>query len=184
MSTEDQNLDLQLSALKKAGCKKVFTDHGISGTRFSRPGLDKVLRTLSAGDTLVVWRLDRLGRSIQKLIELIEMLGKREIQFVSLTEYIDTTSAGGTLIFHIMAALAQFERSLIADRTRAGMLAAKARGQHVGRSRSMTKAQCVRAHQLLAAHSAQFVAQHFQIHPKTLRRSLRHYGLGVRKSSG
>lgn len=184
VSTEDQNLDLQLGALRASGCKKIFTDHGISGITFSRPGLDEALRALSAGDTLVVWRLDRLGRSIQKLIELVDMLGKSEIQFISLTECIDTTSAGGTLLFHIMAALAQFERSLIAERTRAGMLAAKARGEHVGRRRSMTKAECVDAHQLLRTHSTLYVAQQFHIHPKTLRRNLRHHGLDVRKASG
>ncbi|SMG09044.1 recombinase family protein [Paraburkholderia susongensis] len=184
VSTDDQNLDLQLEALKVAGCGQIFTDHGVSGSTFSRPGLDDVLRTLKAGDTLVVWRLDRLGRSIQKLIELVEMLGKREIQFVSITECIDTTSAGGTLLFHIMAALAQFERSLIGERTRAGMLAAKARGKHVGRRRAMTEAECVRAHQLLAAQSTMVVAQQFDIHPKTLLRSLRRHGLVVEKQPG
>jgi len=177
VSTDDQNLDLQLDALKAAGCVQVFTDHGISGGTFSRRGLDEALRVLNAGDALVVWRLDRLGRSTQKLIELVESLGQNEIQFISITECIDTTSAGGTLLFHVMAALAQFERSLIGERTRAGMLAAKARGQHVGRRHSMTRAQCVRAHQLLSAHSTMFVARQFAIHPKTLLRSLRRHGL-------
>jgi DNA invertase Pin-like site-specific DNA recombinase len=181
VSTDDQNLDLQLEALKVAGCVQIFTDHGVSGSTFSRPGLEEVLQTLTAGDTLIVWRLDRLGRSIQKLIELVETLGKREIQFVSITECIDTTSAGGTLLFHIMAALAQFERSLIGERTRAGMLAAKARGKHVGRRHAMTKAECVRAQQLLSANSAMTVAQQFDIHPKTLLRSLRRHGLSVEK---
>jgi len=182
VSTDDQNLDLQLEALRAAGCVKVFTDHGVSGSTFSRPGLDEVLDVLKAGDTLVVWRLDRLGRSIKKLIELVETLGKRKIQFVSITECIDTTSAGGTLLFHIMAALAQFERSLIGERTRAGMRAAKARGQHVGRRHAMTEAECVQAHQLLSEHSTLFVAQKFEIHPKTLLRSLRRHGLSVEKT--
>lgn len=184
VSTDDQNLDLQLEALKAAGCAQVFTDHGVSGSTFSRPGLDEILRTLTAGDTLVVWRLDRLGRSIQKLIELVETLGKEEIQFVSITECIDTTSAGGTLLFHIMAALAQFERSLIGERTRAGMRAAKARGKHIGRRHAMTKAECVHAHQLLSAHSTLVVAQQFDIHPKTLIRSLHRHGLSVDKHAG
>ncbi|MBN3802388.1 recombinase family protein [Paraburkholderia sp. Ac-20336] len=182
VSTDDQNLDLQLEALRAVGCVKVFTDHGVSGSTFSRPGLDEVLDVLKAGDTLVVWRLDRLGRSIKKLIELVETLGKRKIQFVSITECIDTTSAGGTLLFHIMAALAQFERSLIGERTRAGMRAAKARGQHVGRRHAMTEAECVQAHQLLSEHSTLFVAQKFEIHPKTLLRSLRRHGLSVEKT--
>lgn len=181
VSTDDQNLDLQLEALRATGCTRIFTDHGVSGSTFSRPGLDDTLRALKAGDTLVVWRLDRLGRSIQKLIELVDMLGKQGIQFVSLTECIDTTSAGGTLLFHIMAALAQFERSLVGERTRAGMLAAKARGQHVGRRHAMTHAECLHARQLLVLHSTAFVAQQFNIHPKTLLRSLRRHGLQIDK---
>ena len=121
VSTEEQNLDLQISALKAARRDKLFEDHGISGASFSRPGLDAALLKLDEGDTLVVWRLDRLGRSLSKLVELIERLNRCRIQFESLTESISTTSSGGMFMFHMMAALAQFERSLISERTRAGM---------------------------------------------------------------
>ncbi|QCP51601.1 recombinase family protein [Trinickia violacea] len=177
VSTDDQNLDLQLAALKAAGCDHVFTDQGISGAKFCRPGLERAMAALSQGDTLVVWRLDRLGRSLSKLIELVDDLGAKCIQFASLTESIDTTSPGGTLLFHIMAALAQFERSLIGERTRAGMLAAKARGQHVGRRRSMSESECLEARRLLTDHSTDVVAQHFEVHPRTLLRSVRRYAL-------
>ncbi len=179
VSTDDQNLDLQLAALRNAGCDDIFTDQGVSGASFSRPGLEQAMAALSKGDTLVVWRLDRLGRSLTKLVELVDHLGVSGIQFASLTECIDTTSPGGTLLFHIMAALAQFERSLIGERTRAGMLAAKARGQHVGRRRAMTQSDCVEAQRLLALHSSHIVAQQFDVHPRTLLRSLRRYGLGA-----
>lgn len=181
VSTDDQHLDLQLAALKNAGCDNVFTDQGISGARFSRPGLEQAMTKLSKGDTLIVWRLDRLGRSLTKLVELVDELGARGIQFVSLTECIDTTSPGGTLLFHIMAALAQFERSLIGERTRAGMLAAKARGKHVGRRRAMTQSECIEAQRLLSLHTSDVVAQQFEVHPRTLLRSLRRYGLEAQR---
>ncbi|MFP3554923.1 recombinase family protein [Paraburkholderia sp. SIMBA_049] len=182
VSTDDQNLDLQLAALMKADCDDIFTDQGVSGARFSRPGLERTMAALSKGDTLVVWRLDRLGRSLTKLVELVDALGARGVQFVSLTECIDTTSPGGTFLFHIMAALAQFERSLIGERTRAGMVAAKARGQHVGRRRAMTQSECVEAQQLLALQSSQAVAQRFDVHPRTLLRSLRRYGIETQRT--
>jgi DNA invertase Pin-like site-specific DNA recombinase len=183
VSTDDQNLDLQLAALKKADCDDIFADQGVSGATFSRPGLEQTIAALSKGDTLVVWRLDRLGRSLTKLVELVDALGVRGIQFVSLTECIDTTSPGGTFLFHIMAALAQFERSLIGERTRAGMLAAKARGQHVGRRRAMTQNECIEAKQLLALHSSHTVAKQFDVHPRTLLRSLRRYGLETQRTA-
>jgi DNA invertase Pin-like site-specific DNA recombinase len=173
VSTEEQNLDLQISALKAARCDKLFEDHGISGTSFSRPGLDAALRELVEGDTLVVWRLDRLGRSLSKLVELIERLNSRRIQFESLTESISTTSSGGMFMFHMMAALAQFERSLISERTRAGMKAARERGQHVGRQPSLTPAQREEALLLLADGSVADVAARFNVHPRTLERMRR-----------
>jgi DNA invertase Pin-like site-specific DNA recombinase len=172
VSTEDQNLDLQVTALTSAGCSRLFSDHGISGSKFSRPGLKCAMEALSPGDTLVVWRLDRLGRSLRKLVELIDELGTRNIEFVSLNECINTTSSGGVLVFHVMAALAQFERSLISERTRAGMAAARARGQHLGRRRSLTPAQCDEARELLVANPLNTVAARFDIHPRTLQRML------------
>ena len=172
VSTEDQNLDLQTTALVSAGCTHLFSDHGISGSQFSRPGLNCALDTLSAGDTLVVWRLDRLGRSLRKLVELIEELGKRNIEFVSLTECINTTSSGGLLVFHVMAALAQFERSLISERTRAGMAAARKRGQHLGRRRSLSSEQREEALRLMLTIPLKLVAEKFAVHPRTLQRLL------------
>lgn len=138
VSTEEQKMDLQMEALKRAGCERVYEDHGISGKTFQRVGLDAALDALKEGDMLVVWRLDRLGRSLSKLIELMEALGERGIEFHSLSENIDTSSSGGRLVFHMMAALAEFERSLISERTRAGMQAARDKGRHLGRPPSLT----------------------------------------------
>ncbi|MFD1792699.1 recombinase family protein [Ochrobactrum teleogrylli] len=135
VSTDEQKVDLQLNALKQAGCEQVFIDEGVSGAIAERAGLQKAMASLRPGDTLVVWRLDRLGRSLINLVALMSELGKRGIEFHSLTENIDTSSAGGRLVFHMMAALAEFERSLISERTKAGMEAAKLRGKHVGRPR-------------------------------------------------
>ncbi|WP_081053215.1 recombinase family protein [Burkholderia territorii] len=133
VSTEEQSLDLQLSALKAANSDRILSDHGVSGSRFDRPGLKEALELAQAGDTLVVWRLDRLGRSLSHLVEVVSDLGKRGIEFVSLTESIDTRSSTGMLMFHMIAALAEFERALISERTRAGMAAARARGAKIGR---------------------------------------------------
>ena len=125
VSTFDQTLELQRDALTGAGCSQLFTDR-LSGARERRPGLDAALSHLRVGDTLVVWRLDRLGRSLKHLIETVQTLEQRGVGFRSLTEQIDTTTPGGTLIFHVFAALAQFERALIVERTQAGLAAARA----------------------------------------------------------
>jgi DNA invertase Pin-like site-specific DNA recombinase len=135
VSTEEQNLEPQLLALKKAGCaeERIFVDK-VSGVKSSRPGLDQCLRRLQSGDTLVVWRLDRLGRSMAHLVNLIEELKERGVGFKSLCDgAIDTTTASGELIFNIFSSLAQFERRLIQERTAAGLLAARARGKVGGR---------------------------------------------------
>ena len=136
VSTEEQSLDLQLLALQAAGCDMILSDHGACGSRFDRPGLHEALSVVQAGDTLIVWRLDRLGRSLGHLVEMVGGLGKRNVEFVSLTESIDTRSPTGMLMFHLIAALAEFERSLISERTRAGMVAARVRGAKIGRPRS------------------------------------------------
>ncbi|WP_339760441.1 recombinase family protein [uncultured Hoeflea sp.] len=174
VSTLDQSLDLQLNALRKAGCHKIFTDFGVSGKGFARPGLIQALECVCPGSTLVVWRLDRLGRSLPKLISLVEDLGRRQIEFHSLTENIDTTSSGGKLIFHIMAALAEFERSLISERTRAGMEAARLKGKHLGRRKSLTATDVAQARTDISnGRSANAVAEIYGITPRTLRRYLR-----------
>ncbi len=132
VSTDDQTLALQLDALQEVGCETVFRDT-ISGAKTERPGLTKALEHVRSGDMLVVWRLDRLGRSLSHLIELIQTLEGRGVGFKSLTEQIDTTTSGGKLIFHIFGALAEFERNLIRERTMAGLQAARARGRKGGR---------------------------------------------------
>lgn len=135
VSMHDQNLDLQQDALQKAGCEKIFVDQ-ITGKSFNRPGLEQTRKILRSGDTLIVWRLDRLGRSLKQLIELVGNLEDREIGFKSLTESIDTTSPSGKLVFHIFGALAEFERNLCAERTKAGLAAARARGRLGGRPKA------------------------------------------------
>ena len=135
VSTDAQELQLQLDALRKAGVAKadVYTDKA-SGAKTARPGLDKCLQVIKPGDTLLVWRLDRLGRSVRHLIDLIERLRQREVGFKSICDgAIDTTSASGELIFNVFASLAQFERRLIQERTKAGLTAARARGRNGGR---------------------------------------------------
>jgi len=132
VSTNDQHLHMQEDALKSAGCKEIFHDIA-SGVKTSRPGLDEALSYLREGDVLVVWKLDRLGRSIQHLIQTVELLSEKGIGFQSLQESIDTTTSGGKLIFHIFSALAEFERDIIRERTKAGLKAARARGRLGGR---------------------------------------------------
>lgn len=170
VSTDTQNLHLQRDALERAGCARIFQDEGISGAEFSRPGLDKTLARLRAGDTLVVWRLDRLGRSLSGLVALINALGRRDVQFESITEAINTASPGGMLVFHMMAALAEFERALISERTRAGMAAARARGKHMGRKHALSNQQQQEALQLLCTESYATVAKRFNVHPRTMKR--------------
>ncbi len=134
VSTQDQTLALQKDALQKAGCERIFTDTA-SGAKADRPGLEEALAYVRADDTLVVWKLDRLGRSLRHLIEAIGGLQERGVGFMSLTEQIDTTTSGGKLIFHVFGALAEFERDLIRERTQAGLTAARARGRQGGRPR-------------------------------------------------
>ena len=134
VSTDDQTLALQQDALAKAGCDRVFTDT-LSGAKADRPGLTAALGYARVGDTLVVWRLDRLGRSLRHLIETMADLDKRGVELRSLTEQIDTSSPGGKLVFHLFAALAEFERDLIRERTKAGLAAARVRGRTGGHPR-------------------------------------------------
>jgi DNA invertase Pin-like site-specific DNA recombinase len=148
VSTGEQNLDLQTDALKQAGCGEVYTDE-MSGTKSERPGLAKALAYARAEDTLVVWRLDRLGRSLKDLVQKVEDLQKRGVGFRSLHESIDTTSSVGKFQFHVFSALAEFERDLIRDRTMAGLRAARARGRRGGRRRLLTPEQIAMAARLI-----------------------------------
>ena len=174
VSTEEQNLSLQKQALRAAGCKVIIEDQGVSGAATIRPGLSDALTKLKKGDVLVVWRLDRLGRSLAHLIEIIDGLGKAGVGFASLTESIDTTTSSGRLVFHMMGALAEFERGLIGERTRAGMKAAKRRGKHVGRPSKLTRQQIQHARELIASgkESRGAVAELFSVDVRTLRRAL------------
>ena len=138
VSTSDQNLDLQLDALKQVGCDKIYRDVA-SGAKDDRVGLSEVLNYLRKGDTLVVWRLDRLGRSLRHLIDTINQINDQGCYFRSIQESIDTSTSGGKLIFHIFGALAEFERDIIQDRTNAGIAAARKRGRVGGRPKLMDK---------------------------------------------
>jgi len=173
VSTQDQKPELQLDALKAAGCEKIFVEKA-SGAQRERPELTAALDYMRGGDTLVVWRLDRLARSMKQLIETVEGLEEREIGFRSVTEAIDTTTAGGKLIFHVFGALAEFERSIIRERTRAGLDAAKARGRKGGRPPKLTGDDLKAARAMLADKSitVEEVAKRLNVSPATLYRHL------------
>lgn len=143
VSTDEQNLSLQIDALKKEGCENIFSDQGVSGAILppSRDGFAQALKTLNDGDTFIVWKLDRLGRSLASLISLLSGFEDKGIEFKSITDGIDTTTTGGKLVFHIMGALAEFERSLISERTKAGMASARKRGKHIGRPPALSDEQ-------------------------------------------
>lgn len=175
VSTDEQNLDLQRAALEAAGCKTIFEDTGVSGASTTRPGLALALDEVGEGDVLVVWKLDRLGRSLSHLVELLDGLGKRSVGFASITESIDTTTAGGRLVFHMMAALSEFERSVIVERTRAGMAAARRRGKSLGRPAKLTDEHLDHARDLIASgsHTKRSVAALLGVNESTLRRALK-----------
>lgn len=149
-STQDQSLELQIDALTKAGCKKVFDDK-VSGSRAERPGLAKALEMLRVGDILVVWKLDRLGRSVKNLVDLVGELHKQGVQFKSLTDAIDTCTPSGRFFFHVMASLAEMERELTIERTRAGLEVARQLGRKGGRKRQMTDSKIASAKKLLTS---------------------------------
>lgn len=173
VSTHDQNLDSQLDALQKADCEQIFQEK-ITGKTKDRPELISCLRALRKGDVLVVWKLDRLARSLKDLVEITTDLNQREIGFKSLTEAIDTTSATGRLVFHIFGALAEFEHSLIRERTIAGLDAARARGRKGGRKPSMSENDIKKAKAMLSDPqiTKTEVAKHFGVSRVTLNSSL------------
>lgn len=173
ISTVDQNANSQRDALKASGCEKVVTDQ-VSGASLTRPKLDKLLEGLQAGDVLTVWRLDRLGRSLPHLIEVVKGLEAKGAHLHSLTEGIDTTTAQGRLTFHLMGALAEFERSLIVERTQAGLKAARSRGVRVGRPPALTPAQVKHARKLIeAGERPSAVASSMGVDRSTLYRAIR-----------
>ena len=151
VSTADQSLTLQTDALQAAGCSSVYTDHGVTGTATKRPGLDRALAALNQGDVLVVWKMDRLGRSLSHMVQLMAGFGERGIGFESLTEKIDTGTATGRMVLQIAAVFSEFERSLIVERTRAGQAAAKRRGTRIGRKPVLTPSQITHARNLVGS---------------------------------
>lgn len=172
VSTEEQNLELQVDALKAAGCEPIYTDK-TSGATTIKPGLEELLKYARRGDTLVVWKLDRLGRTVKGLVDFVESLGEREVHFRSLTDSIDTSSPSGRFFFHVMAALAEMERELIRERTRAGLNAARARGKLGGRPSKMNAAKLDAARRWLeGGMPVNEVAGHLGVSRATLYRAL------------
>src|SRR4029453_18660775 len=171
VSTQEQDLALQLDALRAAGCERIYTEKA-SGAQRDRPQLQAALEYLRADDTLVVWKLDRLARSLRQLLDTVEALHRRQIGLRSLTEAIDTSTPGGTLVFHLFGALAEFERSIIRERTRAGLAAARARGRTGGRPPALAAADKIAARALLTdpAITVEEVAQRLRVSPATLYR--------------
>lgn len=183
VSTKDQNFVLQEDALKQAGCEKVFREI-VSGAKTSRPVLNDLLSRLRKGDVLVVWKLDRLGRSLDHLVKLANELMERNIDLISLNDPVDTTTPQGRLVFNIFAALAEFERDLIRERTQAGLKAARARGRKGGRPRGIptkAKATAMAAETLYKEGelSVQEICGQLNISKPTLYRYLRHRGVDV-----
>ena len=179
VSTDEQNLDLQLDALTAAGCEQVFSEEGVSGAGNpqKRPCFAEAMAATNAGDCLTVWKLDRLGRSLRDLIALMGEFEAHGVEFHSLSDGIDTNTtntAGGKLVFHIMGALAEFERSLIAERTKEGMKAAKRRGKRVGRPQALTEEQVEHARSALAnsGETLAGMASVLGVHRNTLKRAL------------
>lgn len=177
VSTTDQDPALQLDALNEVGADRVFTDHGISGSAAQRPALDRCLDQLRHGDTLVVWRLDRLARSLRHLLDLVEQLAGRGVYLRSLTEQIDTSSASGRLVLSVFGALAEFERELIKERTAAGLAAARTRGARIGRPSRLEGAALDQARALVASgHRVCDVARTLGVGRSTLYRVLDQVG--------
>ena len=179
VSTEDQKLDMQLDCLKAAGCDKIFYDHGISGGKADRPGLEEALEYVLEGDMLVVYKLDRLGRSVLHLADLLARLDNQDVQFWSLTEGINTATPGGKLIYHIFAAVAEFHRDLIRENTRNGLRAARERGSKIGRPSLVDTITALEAHRLIhqEGQAARQIARRLDVSESTLYRSLRRLAL-------
>lgn len=184
VSTKDQNLDMQIDELKKAGCEKIYKDFGISGSKASRPELDEMLKNIRSGDTVVIWKLDRLGRSLKDLVTLVERFNKEHIGLQSLHDPIDTTTSHGKLIFNIFASLSEFERDIIRERTRAGLESARARGRIGGRPKGLSaeaKKKSIIAKTLYESqqHPIQDICNELNISKKTLYTYLRHQNVVI-----
>ena len=175
VSTADQNADLQIAALKQAGCDKIYGDTGISGAERNRPEFDLAMSAISGGGSLIVWRLDRMSRSLQHLIEINKTLSTQGAYFESLTEKIDTSTPMGEFAFHIMGAVAQLEREIIRERTLAGLASAALRGKSPGRPRKLSSDQLIEAADYLITCQGdpRDIAREFGVHPETIKRNLK-----------
>lgn len=174
VSDHDQTENLQIDALKAVGCEIIYGDHGVSGAISERKGLQDVLNALKTGDTLCVWKIDRLGRSTVHLLLLLDQLHQRGVDFISVTQGIDTTTAIGRMVFGQLSVFAEYERSLISERTKAGMKAAKARGIHIGRPRSLSAEQIrfVRISYSSGETTIADLSHKFDVSASTIRRHL------------
>ena len=178
VSTPEQRLDLQIDCLKSAGCKRIFQDHGISGAKAKRPGLDDMLAALKHDDMVVVYKLDRLGRSVLHLSDLLVRFQKEGIHFCSLSEGINTATPAGQLTFHLFSAVAEFQRQIIAENTAAGLRAARKRGTRLGRPRSLSKKQAMDAARTITqtGRCREDIAKRLGVSRMTLDRAIRRVG--------
>lgn len=183
VSTKDQHLRMQLDALKAVSCHPIYKDHGVSGVKARRPGLDKALKKLQPDDAIIVFRLDRLGRSVLHLADLLAQFQARNVHFCSLSEGINTATPSGKLVFHIFSAVAEFERCLISERTRFGLQAARKRGKRLGRPRLLPDHCVYEAHILISEHGVTVADMSAQlgVSRSTLTRALDRLGLEWRQ---
>ena len=174
VSTKAQKLDLQLDALRRAGCEQIFHDHGVSGAKTKRPGLDKALASLRAGDVLVIYKLDRLGRSVEHLAALLREFHARGIHLCALSEGIDTQTIGGKLVFHVFSAVAEFQRDLIRENTLAGLEAARERGKRLGRPKRLSAQKVREARRAVHRDGVSYAAaaRRFGVSPATVWRAV------------
>jgi DNA invertase Pin-like site-specific DNA recombinase len=181
VSTSEQKLDMQLDALEQINCDLVFTDHGVSGTKTSRPGLDKALNALERGDVLIVFKLDRLGRSVLHLSDLLTRFKNDGIHFYSMAEGVNTTTSGGRMVFHLFSTIAEFERDLIQERTICGLNAARARGKKLGRCYALTDGAILGAHQKIKQEGITIgeMARRCKVSHVTLTRAFKRLGLSM-----
>lgn len=184
VSTKEQKLDLQINELKKAGCKKIYQEFGVSGSKANRPELDNMLKNLRSGDVVVIWKLDRLGRSLKDLVNLVEQFNSQNIGILSLHDPIDTTTSQGKLIFNIFASLAEFERDVIRERTKAGLESARSRGRIGGRPKGLSQEAQKKAKTAQTLYESQRfsikeITQQLNISKKTLYNYLRFLGVNI-----
>lgn len=184
VSTKDQNLDLQLDELKKSGCEKIYQDFGVSGSKSNRPELDNMIKNLHSGDVVVIWKLDRLGRSLKDLVSLVEVFNSKNIGLQSLHDNIDTTTSHGKLIFNIFASLAEFEKDVIRERNKSGLESARARGRVGGRPKGLSpeaekKSKTAKTLYESQEKSIKDICSQLSISKKTLYSYLRHQGVTI-----